>query len=215
VQLGPDRVDAAIEPRASADAARRRTPPADATVRPLSPARYKVEFTASAALRDKLARLQALLGEDLDAVIDAAVTEKLARVEAKRFGLTKTPRKARAAADLSRRSRYLPAAVRRLVRIRDGDRCTFVLRSGARCPERRWLEFHHRAPYARGGAHDPENVCLMCRAHNAHAAEVDYGADTMARHRRRSDRVSEDAPYWVRRAPGNSHPGWMIERATT
>jgi hypothetical protein len=37
---------------------------------PLSPARYKVEFTASAALRDKIAHLQALIGEDLDAVIE-------------------------------------------------------------------------------------------------------------------------------------------------
>jgi hypothetical protein len=53
-----------------------------ATVEPLAPLRYKVQFTASAELRDKLQRLQALMRAsvpdgDLAAVIDAAVTEKL------------------------------------------------------------------------------------------------------------------------------------------
>ncbi len=66
-----------------------------ATVRPLSPARYKVEFTASEELRDKLERLQALIpGGDLASIIDAAVSEKLERLEAKRYG--KTNRTARA-----------------------------------------------------------------------------------------------------------------------
>ena len=85
--------------------------------------------------------------------------------------------------DLSGRSRYLPAAVRRIVRERDADQCTFLLADGRRCPERRNLEFHHRDPYGRGGDHQPDNVCLMCRPHNVHVAEQDYGAAHMGKYR--------------------------------
>ena len=164
---------------------------------PLSPTRYKVQFTATTELRDKLERLQALTRKDLAAVIEVAVTDKLERLESKRFGLTKSPRKSLEETDTALRSRYLPAAVRRIVRQRDGDQCTFALRSGSRCPERRGLEFHHREPYGRGGVHDPENVCLMCRQHNIYAAELDYGKEWMKKYRRRDDRVSEGAPEYA------------------
>ena len=58
------------------------------TIEPLAPARYKVCFTASAELREKLERLQALMRSpvpdgDLAQLIDIAVSEKLERVEAK------------------------------------------------------------------------------------------------------------------------------------
>jgi 5-methylcytosine-specific restriction endonuclease McrA len=94
-----------------------------------------------------------------------------------------------------------PAPVRRVVRQRDGSQCTFVNRTGGRCTERRGLEFHHRHPYGRGGVHTPENVCLMCREHNAYLAELEYGKEQMAKFRRHPDRVSEDSPYYVVGAP--------------
>ena len=90
-KLYPDRVDqnaSATELKPPA------APEKPATVQPLSKARYKVEFTASEELRDKLKRLEALMpGSDLASIIDAAVSEKLERVEAKRFGKTRKPRK--------------------------------------------------------------------------------------------------------------------------
>ena len=58
------------------------------SVTALSPDHYKVQFTAHAELRDKLERLQEILRNDLVSVIEAAVTEKLARFDAKRFALT-------------------------------------------------------------------------------------------------------------------------------
>src|SRR5882724_3768100 len=66
------------------------SPVSHPVVQPLSPGRYKVQFTASAAFRQKLERLQALMGSraldgDLAAVIEQAVTEKLERLEARRF----------------------------------------------------------------------------------------------------------------------------------
>ena len=162
--------------------------PRPSAVTPLSPGRYKVQFTASAELRDKLERLQALLRCDLESAVAVAVDAKLARVQAKRFGSDKTPRRTRDAdCTASPRSRYLPAAVRRSVHARDGAQCAFRLPDGSRCPERRGLEFHHRDPYGRGGRHDPDNVCLMCRPHNAYVAELDYGKAHMERYRRNAD----------------------------
>jgi hypothetical protein len=53
--------------------------------------------------------------------------------------------------------------------------------SGRRCSERDRLEYHHRHPFGVGGDHSPNNISLMCRAHNTDAAEHDYGRQTMAR----------------------------------
>ena len=102
------------------------------TIEPLAPDRFKVQFTASTALREKLAQLQMLMRSsvpdgDLAAIIEAAVTEKIERLEARRFGAAKRPRtKAAASSVLHPKSRHIPAAVRRAVRARDGDRCCYL-----------------------------------------------------------------------------------------
>lgn len=106
---------------AAAPASRPRPP---ATVEPLAPALYQVKFTADQELHDKLERLQALMrttvpNGDLGAIIDAAVTEKLERLEAKKLGKTKTSRKTLAETDTTPTSRYIPAPVRREVWERD------------------------------------------------------------------------------------------------
>ena len=165
-------------------------------VEPLAPSRYKVQFTASGELREKLERLQALMHTDLAAVIEAAVTEKLERLEAKRYAETKSPRKTLQQTDTSPKSRYIPAAVRRFVRKRDGRQCRFVNEQDRRCTERRWLEFHHHDPFGRGGDHDPVKMSLMCRRHNAYLAEREYGKEVMNGYRRNGDRVSEPAPIY-------------------
>jgi hypothetical protein len=103
------------------------------------------------------------------------VTEKLARLEARRFGTVEAPRKRLSEAKPNARSRYIPASVRRAVHARDGDRCRYVDARGTRCSARDNLEFHHRHPFAYGGDHDPDNLSLMCRTHNAYLAQVDYG----------------------------------------
>jgi hypothetical protein len=196
--------DALVRP-----ALERRVP---ATVEPLAPARYQVKFTASRELHDKLERLQALMRSsvpdgDLGAIIDAAITEKLERLEAKRLGKTKTPRKSLAETDTTPTSRHIPAPVRRAVWERDGGRCTFVDALGRRCKARDRLEFHHHGtPYGRGGDHSPATVRIMCRTHNQLQAELDYGKEKMARYRRRpsADRVSERVVVYAGRSPSTS-----------
>jgi hypothetical protein len=173
-------------------------------VEPLAPGRYKVQFTASAALRDKLERLQALMRSrvpdgDLATVLEEAVTEKLERLEARRFGQTQRPRKDLRGTETIPTSRYIPAAVRRAVDKRDGQTCGFVDEQGRRCSERHRLEFHHRHPFGWGGDHSPQNIGLVCRTHNAFLAEHDYGLKAMAQYR---------SPERCARSPGvNTSPG--------
>ena len=180
--LRPDGVSASVSSRVSYPAGR---------PEPLAPERYKVQFTATRELRDKLERLQSLMNEDLTAVIEAAVTEKLERLEAKRYAEVKKPRKKLDETDTSPKTRYIPAAVKRAVRQSDGDRCRFVDRTGRRCTERGGLEFHHHDPFGLGGGHDPSNLSLYCRGHNAYTADRDFGKEVMDRHRRNVDRVLE------------------------
>ena len=135
-QLGPDQVQKPSPAPAKAK---------PVLVEPLAPARYKVQFTASAELRDKLDRLRALMPDsDLAVIIDEAVTEKLERLESRRYGKARAPRQDLERTDTSPSSRYIPAPVRRAVSKRDGNRCTFVNEQGRRCSERQALQFHRR-----------------------------------------------------------------------
>jgi len=171
---------------------RRDKPP---VVEPLGPSRYKVTFTASEEFHDKIERLSALMpGADFVSMMEAAVTEKLERLEAKRLGKVKNPRKGLDEADTAPGVRGISAPVKRFVWKRDGAQCTFVSADGRRCPERHNLEFHHDNPYGFGGDRGAKNVRLLCRAHNRFMAEKDYGREKMDQYRRRADRVREPAP---------------------
>jgi hypothetical protein len=88
------------------------------------------------------------------------------------------------APDPRQRGRYIPAAVRRAVAARDGHRCTYADAAGNRCVETRRLEFHHVVPFAVSPSHDIANLTLRCAAHNALAAEADFGRTFV--HRKRS-----------------------------
>jgi hypothetical protein len=151
-------------------------PSRPAIVMPLSPERYKVQFTVSRETHDKLCRAQNLLRHSIPngdpaAIFDRALTLLLADLERTKLGATTRPRAARAPAS---RSRYIPAAVKREVWKRDGGQCAFVGANG-RCTERGFLEFHHVHPYAEGGAAIAENVEIRCRAHNQYEAERYFG----------------------------------------
>jgi len=167
-----------------------------ARVEATAPGRYKVQFTASAGLRDKLERLQEMMrdstaGGDLAAVIEQAVTEKLERLEARRFGRSRRPR-AEGAQKAPRAdqptSRHIPAEVRRAVHARDGGCCSYRDSRGRVCGSRRGLEYHHRHPFGYGGGHDLQNVCLRCSVHHRLLTEADHGAHAVTR----SDRVRDD-----------------------
>ena len=151
---------------------------------PLSPGRYKVQFTAGQALHDKLDQLKDLLRHqvpdgDLATIVELAVDMLVDDTLKKRFAQATKPRRPRVKrTGVKRRklnSRYVPRAVVREVHARDAGQCTFVSSDGKRCGERGFLEFHHHLPFARGGKSTVENLRLVCRAHNALFAERDFG----------------------------------------
>ena len=199
-ELVPDRVACGPELRlGGAGAAPPSGPARPAWAAPLAPGRYKVQFTASAALYDKIDRLRALMRPsvpdgDLAAIVEQAVTEKLQRLEARRFARTPAPRKMLSESETSATTRQIPAAVKRAVYERDGGRCHYQDKRGRRCTARQGLEFHHRRPFGRGGDHSVDNVSLACKCHNAYLAEVDYGREAIARHRRSGTRSLGPTP---------------------
>jgi hypothetical protein len=155
------------------------TPPARVVA--IAPARFRVQFTASAELEEKIQRARALLRHkipsgDVAAIVDEAMTVLVAKLERRRCGAAERPR---AGSPATSASRDVPAAVRRAVWQRDESRCTFVDRQGRRCDARDWLEIHHDQPFGRGGETRLENLRLLCRSHNQFQAEIDYGADFM------------------------------------
>ena len=90
------------------------------------------------------------------------------------------------------RSRYVPAAVRREVYQRDGACCTYIDTRGRRCCETHYLELHHLQPFAKDGDNVASNLTLRCAAHNALAAEADFGGKLMAarRHSTRHESIA-------------------------
>jgi hypothetical protein len=89
------------------------------------------------------------------------------------------------------RGRQIPASVRRAVFERDQGRCAYADGSGQRCRETHRLELHHLEPFARGGQHTLANLSLRCSAHNALAAEQDFGASLIRRTRDSSRHESQ------------------------
>lgn len=87
------------------------------------------------------------------------------------------------AAKPRRRGRYIPATERRAVFKRDEGRCSYIDAGGQRCRETSRLEIHHLQAFARGGAHSAANLALRCVAHNALAAEEDFGRPFCERQR--------------------------------
>ncbi|HEY8369576.1 MAG TPA: hypothetical protein VIM86_09720 [Thermodesulfobacteriota bacterium] len=169
---------AVVEQRPAPAPAPAQVPPArPPVVAPLAPDRYKVQFTASAETYAKLRQAQDLLRHqipdgDVAQVLDRALTVLVDTLLKQKVGATERPR---AGTPPRPGSRHVPAAVKRAVWARDGGRCAFVSRTGRRCAERGFLEFHHVRPYAEGGAATVANIELRCRAHNGYEAERVFG----------------------------------------
>ena len=151
------------------------TPPR-ARVEPLSASSFRVEFTASAELRQKLELAQNLLSHavssgDLSSLFERAIDELLAAELKRRMGAGKP----RARRSLREGSRHVPVEVSRAVWERDSFQCTFVDEHGRRCSEKRFITLEHKQPFARGGPPTVDNLALLCKAHNTHRAREVFG----------------------------------------
>jgi hypothetical protein len=196
---------------AGAESVRVRTGPADATgehqlerggsasipgprpadrpvVAPLSPSRYRVQFTATGETYQKLRQVQELLRHqvpdgDPATIMDAALTLLLEKLLREKTGATIRPRRKKPPVPGSgeghvgkpSESRHIPADVKRAVWRRDRGRCAFTAANGRRCSSRGPLEFHHVEPYLLGGRATIGNIALRCRAHNAYEGMLVFG----------------------------------------
>jgi hypothetical protein len=168
---------------------------------PLGEDRYLIRFTADPELHAQIQELKSLMRHqipdgDVGKILAKAVAVLLKQVRARKFGECSAPHAERTARTTriakASPSRQVPAAVRRAVSKRDGERCTFVSATGRRCGSRDFLEFHHRQPWARQKSHAIDGITLRCRAHNQYEAERDFGAKHMQRFRGRGQLQAAD-----------------------
>ncbi|MFT4572398.1 MAG: hypothetical protein ACI8TX_003874 [Hyphomicrobiaceae bacterium] len=161
----------------------------------LSPRRYKIEITVDQATHDKLRMLEDLLSHQLPntdpaQIVSRALDVLLAETLKKKAAMTYRPRGNRTAQDrtdqdrsnaknIRKRTRAIPAAIKREVWHRDGGRCAFVDQRGRRCSSSRSVEYHHIYPFGKGGHHKADNISLRCRAHNQFQADLDFGKQFM------------------------------------
>jgi hypothetical protein len=146
----------------------------------LAPEHFKVQFTATAEYVGLVDEAKALLSHahphaTLEEIHLRAMRALVSELSKKKYAVPHHPRQ---------RGRHIPAAVRRAVFERDGNQCTFGAAAGKRCAETHRLEFHHLTPFADGGEHDASNLTLRCAAHNALAAEEDFGRELVERKKR-------------------------------
>lgn len=177
---------------------RRPAPP----VPPVAAPRYRMQFTVDQAYLELLEEACQLLqhsvpGRNLVEVQRRALQALVKKLWARKFAATERHVASQPPAPTEQpshqpahenatevtapaRRRHTPAAVRSAVWQRDAARCTYTDARGQRCRERGRLEYHHLEPHARGGPASIDNLTLRCRAHNALAAEQDFGRAWMA-----------------------------------
>jgi 5-methylcytosine-specific restriction endonuclease McrA len=81
------------------------------------------------------------------------------------------------------RSRYIPIFIQRVVQNQDDHSCRFVSPiTGKRCGSRYRLQFEHKKPFAKGGAHSVKNLKILCQSHNLLMAEKQFGKEKMSQY---------------------------------
>jgi hypothetical protein len=168
-------------------------------VAPIAPQLHVLRATVSDGFVADLKKVRHALshkipGGRLEDVLHECIRVTLAKIEKRRRGAgKKSPAKAPLPGDP-----YVSAAVCGEVWDRDDGRCAFVGTTGRRCSSPYQVENHHADPSAKGGLSTAGNVRLFCRAHNALAAEQDFGRAHVAgkiaeaRRRRRRRRGPSD-----------------------
>ena len=150
------------------------------TIEPLAPQRVHFGFTSDEELWDLFVRAKQLLWHKfphgrMEDIFRQALLDLLEKRDPQR---KVSPRKSNSGADRGTggQQRYIPTSIRADVWKRDGGQCTFTTSDGVRCCEKTGLEYDHIVPFARGGASDdPDNIRMLCRAHNQLLAVEEFG----------------------------------------
>ena len=135
------------------------------------PTRVLYSFTADQRFFLEVERAKDLMRHQnptgcLEEVFAAAVDALLTRIDPLR----------RAAKRAAKSARFVAAGVRDAVWARDGGRCAYRSADGKVCGATGGLELDHVVPIALGGLSTPENLRLLCRAHNAYEGRRAFAA---------------------------------------
>jgi hypothetical protein len=166
-------------------------------VTPLSRDVCKVVAHIPRDTHDKLNQFRDLVSHsvpsgDLVEVLDRLLAIGIAQVEKRRFGATDKPRPPRARS--AKNKRHIPNHERRIVRERDGNRCTYTSDDGRRCDATRFLQLDHIIALAEGGKSEASNLRQRCHAHNQFAAEERFGPEFMRAKREEARRAGAGSP---------------------
>ena len=167
---------------------------------PPAPPQLPLHAALGQEAHDDLAYLKALLGHvvpsgNLTQVLGRVFKAAIRELERQKFAVNSrsgTPGK-------GAKSCQVPAAVRRVVLVRDGGRCAFVSAKGHRCESQTRLQFDHVTPLAKGGTSSVDNVRLLCFTHNQLEARRAFGDEFIerkqaeARHRAEQKRTAARA----------------------
>ncbi len=152
------------------------------SVEPLTGEESRFHLTVSRRFLKKLEAARDALshsnpGADTEEILEAGLDLLLER-QAKRNGVaTKPLRTPRPSSDPG----YVPAHVRRAVRMRDEGRCQWPMPSGGTCGSTRQLELDHVNPRALGGLATVDDCRLLCRPHHLESARKAFGDAWMDR----------------------------------
>jgi 5-methylcytosine-specific restriction endonuclease McrA len=176
-------------------------------VKPQAVKRFELHVCIDQSTHDDLRYAQELPSHqipsgDIAEVLRRALRNLVTKLEKTKFAATSKPRR-----DLKPTTshRHIPAHVKRGVWERDGGQCTFVSEGGRRCEARRFLEFDHLVPVARGGKATVEGMRLRCRAHNQYEGERTFGAAFIDHKRQEARRAAEARARATAKAGGPAH----------
>ena len=147
------------------------------TERVLTPHDTEIKFVANGKLLAKLNRIKDLTAHKNINPSYAELFDGMADTVLNKIDPMNNPTDSQVNSQIKKKSRYIPAQIRREVGVKAGGQCCYVNpTNGHRCTEKRGLEIEHLQAFAKNGTHKLSNLLLYCRNHNLHSARKIFGS---------------------------------------
>ncbi len=131
--------------------------------------RYEIKFSVTKDVFNKIQSLKSKLSNKLgsDLSLESIFTELINK--SLTIGKTQKVR------SHNENLRYIPAALKREVLVRDNSQCSYVSKDGVRCTQKHYLNFDHIKPFGIGGRSSKDNLRVLCSAHNQMFNKLTFG----------------------------------------
>jgi len=137
--------------------------------RVLTPTQTEIKFVADEEMMALIAEMKALMNEPSPSYAQILTFALHLALGEKKLTPQRRP--------------YIPIETLRATARRSENRCALVSPSnGQRCESTQGLQVEHIRPFAKGGTDDPDNLTLLCPAHQRIQAIQECGAEKMERH---------------------------------